>query len=194
VGTERTDAPLAIAIAIAGRTRAGKTTLAGALAGELGWPQTSFSSFVRAVAAERGLPEERRALQDLGAGLIEELGPRGFVEGALDYAGLSGEDIPFLIEGVRHVVTWDALREVVAPASALLIYLTVSDRERDRRLAAEGISAAEGREWERHSTEHDVLHLLEAKADFVLDADQPADYVANTVVEWLREGRWAKTV
>jgi adenylate kinase family enzyme len=175
-----------LVIAVAGRTRAGKTTLARKLAEQLGRPQSSFSGYVRAVASARGLPEERWVLQDLGAGLIEELGPRGFVEAALDHSNLFRERVPFLIEGVRHVTTWDALREIAEPGAAALFYLEVSDGERDRRLAAEGISAAEGREWERHSTERDVLHVLAAKADLVLNADKPADYVANKAMEWLR--------
>jgi adenylate kinase family enzyme len=176
------------AVSLAGRTRAGKTTLAVALADGLGWPQTSFSSFVRAIAADRGLGEDRRTLQDLGAEMIETLGPRGFVEGALDHAGLASSNAPFVIEGVRHVTTLEALKWVVAPHPVALIYLAVSDDERDRRLAAEGISAAEGSRWEEHSTEYDVLHRLEEAADLVIDADLPRDFVANTAVTWLSQG------
>jgi adenylate kinase family enzyme len=172
-------------VVIAGGTRAGKTTLTDALAETLGWPSTSFSAYVRATAADRGLPEERRPLQDLGAAMIEEMGPRRFVEGALAYAHLDPRSGPLLIEGARHVATWEALREVASPMPAALIYLAVSDSERNRRLAAEGISAAAGREWEEHSTEYEVLHLLEAAADLVVDADRPKDYVANTAVAWL---------
>jgi adenylate kinase family enzyme len=177
--------PPARLAAIAGRTRAGKTTLTDALSAALGWPSTSFSAYVRATAADRGLPEERRTLQDLGAEMIEETGPRGFVEGALAHADLDPRDGPLLIEGARHVRVWEALREVASPLPAVLIYLAVSDSERDRRLAAEGISDEEGRKWEEHSTEYEVLHLLPSAADLVLDADQPKDYVANSAVEWL---------
>lgn len=173
-------------VAVAGRTRAGKTTLTAALAEALGWPQTSFSSYVRASAAARGLPEDRRTLQDLGAEMIEQMGPRGFAQGALDHANLSAEDAPFLIEGVRHVSTLQGLKAAAAPVPVKLVYLAVSDQERDRRLAAEGISAAEGREWEEHSTERDVLHLLEERADLVIDADRSRDYVAKTALDWLR--------
>jgi adenylate kinase family enzyme len=172
-------------VAVAGRTRAGKTTLTQALAETLGWPQTSFSSYVRATATARRLPEDRRTLQDLGAEMIEGMGARRFVEGALAHARFTLVDAPFLIEGVRHVSTLEALKEVAAPVPARLIYLKVSDEERDRRLAAEGIAPAEGREWETHSTEHDVLHLLESRADLVIDADRPRDYVAKTALEWL---------
>jgi adenylate kinase family enzyme len=173
-------------IAVAGRTRAGKTTLATALSHELDLPQTSFSSYVRATAVSRQLGATRQVLQDLGAEMIERLGPRGFVEGALDHAGLTPDDAPFVIEGVRHVTVLEAMREVAAPLPVTLIYLAVSDEERNRRLAAEGISAAEGSQWEKHSTEYDVLHRLQAEADLVIDADQPRDFVANTALDWLR--------
>jgi thymidylate kinase len=174
-------------VAISGRTRAGKTTLAHALAADLGWPRASFSEYVRAVARDRGLEQSRRALQDLGAELVATLAPGEFAMGALTNAGLRPRDAPFAIEGVRYVSTLEGLREVAAPLPVALIYLTVSDAERDRRLAAEGVAVAEGRRWEEHPTEHDVLHRLEAVADLVVDADAPADLVAKTVERWLRE-------
>lgn len=173
-----------LVLAVAGRTRAGKTTLTAKLSAELGWPSASFSNHVKAVAAARALPLERRPLQDLGAELVEA-GPREFVSRTLAHTGIAPGDPPFLIEGVRHVRTLDALVALVAPARVALIYLDVSDGERNRRLAAEGISVDEGREWERHSTELEVPTLLEQHADLVLDADRPPDYVANRVLDWI---------
>lgn len=176
-------------VAIAGRTRAGKTTLATALAAELGWPAASFSSYVRAEAGRRGIAEERRPLQDLGASMIETMGPRAFVAGMLDAARLTiAADAPLLVEGVRHLVVLEALREIAAPIPADLVFLDVSDAERNRRLAAEGVSAAEGAEWEQHSTERDVVNRLPSVADLLVDADAPRDFVAKTVLTWLRGG------
>lgn len=172
-------------VALAGRTRAGKTTLATALGRRLAWPTTSFSAFVRATATRRGLPESRRTLQDLGAAMIEDEGARAFVLGALAQAGaLNG---PFVIEGVRHLVTLEALRQVVRPRALGLIYLKVSDGERDRRLELEGVAAAEGRVWETHSTERDVLDALDRAADLVIEADRPQDFVADTAIDWIAQ-------
>jgi len=160
--------------------------LATALAAELGWPSASFSSYVRAEARRRAIEERRRRLQDLGALMIETMGPRAFVEGMLDNAGLTtAADSPLLVEGVRHLTVLGALREVASPVPTQLVYLDVSDTERNRRLAAEGVPAKEGDEWEEHSTEYDVLHRLEPEAELVIDADKPADFVANTALDWL---------
>jgi hypothetical protein len=173
-------------VAIAGRTRSGKTTLTTTLATELGWPSASFSSYVRAEARRRAIEENRRGLQDLGAQMIETMGPRAFVEGMFENAGLTVvEHAPLLVEGVRHLTVLEALREVSAPIPTHLVYLNVSDTERNRRLAGEGISAREGEEWEEHSTEQDVLHGLEGQADLVVDADKPRDFVANTALSGL---------
>lgn len=177
------DPPLVLTIS--GRTRAGKTTLATELSESLRWPWTSFSSYVRAEAQRRGIPETRRALQDLGAGLIDELGAEEFCRRMLEHGTVSVESAPFIVEGVRHLAVLKALRRVLAPAKVLHVHLDVSDAERNRRLAGEGVSAAEGQQWERHSTERDVLAGLPGAADLLVDADRAREEVANTVVEWL---------
>lgn len=82
----------------------------------------------------------------------------------------------------------EALRQVGAPIPIRLIYLDVSDAERNRRLRAEGVSAGDGEEWEEHSTEYDVLNRLSAAADLTVDADMPPDFVAKTVLDWLAGG------
>lgn len=174
-----------LVVAISGRTRAGKTTLANALQETLHWPVGSFSFFVRAEARDRGVAETREYLQDLGALLIEELGPLRFCEAALaanDLLPLSG---PRVIEGVRHLITLQGLRRAAAPAPVRLVHLDVSDSERDRRLRLEGVAVEEGAAWEQHSTERDVLDGLGAAADLVVDANQPAKDVAKSVISWL---------
>jgi hypothetical protein len=176
-----------LVLAISGRTRAGKTTLATALEERLGWPAASFSRWIRAEAHRRGIPEERRTLQDLGADLIVELGWRDFCLGMLRHANLGRGDAPFVVEGVRHLGTLAALRDVVAPAPLRLVHLSVSDAERDRRLAAEGVDAATGAAWELHSTEQEVIAGLPEVADLVVDADRPREEVLRTVLDWLEE-------
>lgn len=178
-------------VAISGRTRAGKTTLAAGLERELGWQTASFSSWIRAEARERGLAEERRPLQDLGARLIEELGWDEFCLAMLRHARVGPADAPFAVEGIRHVGTLDGLRDVLAPVEVVLVHLNVSDEERNRRLAAEGVDVETGAAWERHWTEQEVLNALPTAADLVIDGDQPKRDVLATVVNWLDESRRA---
>lgn len=174
-------------LAISGRTRAGKTTLARALSEALGWPGTSFSSWIREEASRRELPNDRRTLQDLGAQLIEELGWDVFCRQMLQHANLSADDAPFIVEGLRHLGTLVGLRRVLAPVPVVLVHLDVSDKERLRRLESEGVDQAEAARWERHSTEIEVINRLPEAADLVVDADLPANQVANTVIAWLGE-------
>jgi hypothetical protein len=135
------------------------------------------------------IAEKRLQLQDLGAAMIEAMGPRAFVEGMLENAGLTiAGDAPLFVEGVRHLTVLEALHQVAAPIPTQLIYLDVSDAERNRRLKAEGVSVEEGEKWERHSTEHDVINRLPSVAGLTVDADMPPDFVAKTALGWLVGG------
>ncbi|HEX2070127.1 MAG TPA: hypothetical protein VHF90_00580 [Thermoleophilaceae bacterium] len=89
------------------------------------------------------------------------------------------------MEGVRHVGTLEGLRSVFSPVPVRLVHLAVSDAERNRRLAAEGVDAATGARWEQHSTEREVLAELPAIADLVVCADQPREQVLAEVSSWL---------
>jgi hypothetical protein len=102
-------------------------------------------------------------------------------------AGLPQADRPLVIEGVRYATTLDGLRQVSAPAPVYLLHLDVSDAERNRRLAAEGVSAKEGAEWEQHGTEREVLSVLPGLADLVIDADQPVAEVRDCAISWIEE-------
>jgi hypothetical protein len=162
--------------------------VSSALNERLGWPYVSFSSYIRAEARRRGLPDERRVLQDLAAGMIDEYGWDRFCQEMLDYSGLDRGQAPFIVEGARHFETVEALRRLLSPVPVLLIYLAVSDEERNQRLAREGVDEETGSQWERHSTEREVLEVLPKAADLVVDADQPLGDLANTVSEFLIGG------
>jgi dephospho-CoA kinase len=174
-----------LVLALSGRTKAGKSTVAGALAGTLGWPSASFGDYVREEARLRNEPAEREKLQQLGAELIVALGWRQFSRRALAHARLDGDSVPCILEGIRHLEALTTLRELFAPAPVYLIYLDISDHQRNRRLAAEGVSVGRAAAWERHSTERDTQGVLAAYADLVVPATEQPKSCVSTILNWL---------
>lgn len=104
-----------LVIALSGRTKAGKSTIAEALALRLHWPCASFGGYVRAEAHRTNRPDDRESLQELGADLIARLGWEGFCRGTLAHAGLDGSSAPCIVEGVRHLDALDMLRHFFEP-------------------------------------------------------------------------------
>ena len=176
-------------IALSGRLGSGKSTLARELAAHLGWPLASFGGYLRGVAAGRGLPDTREALQELGASLLEREGARSFCEAVLRSAGWR-PGRPAIVEGVRHVAVASALRELAAPLPSLLVYLQSSEEVRRGRLDRRGENEL-GRlpAIESHSTEADVGEKLGMLADLLVDSEQEVLAVVHEVVATLsREG------
>lgn len=171
-------------LGLAGRTSAGKTTVASGLSERLGWPVASFGDYVRAQAKQSGLGTERESLQEVGAGLIETLGPECITLRALAHAGLSTDTVPCVIDGIRHESVWTALHELFSPSRMVLVFITVDDETRDQRLSDAGVSAVEGRRWEKHSTEVEVATRLQSLADLTVTMDNNA--VAR-ICSWLSE-------
>ncbi len=56
-------------LAFAGRMGAGKSSVSGAFAADLGWKFASFGAFVRKTATNRGIEHTRESLQAVGAEL-----------------------------------------------------------------------------------------------------------------------------
>lgn len=173
-------------LALSGRTKSGKSSIADLLKEELDWPCASFGDYVRSVAEQKDMPTTRESLQDLGAELIVTLGWESFCMHMLNHSGLDARSAPCIIEGVRHLDALHTLRKLFSPVSVHLVHLEVSDEERDRRLQAEGISSDRGAAWESHSTERDVAEALPALADLVLPITSSPDATVGAVLEWLR--------
>ena len=180
------EGPPQLVVALSGRTLSGKSSVTRVLSERLGWPSVSFGDFVRAEAAERGLPDSREVLQDLGQDLISELGWEDFCVATLDNAGLDSKSAPCIIEGVRHVDALSALRSAFSPASVLHVHLDVSDELRAVRLEAAGIPEVQGEEWEEHMTERDVAEILPEEADLrVTVTGQSVEVTAGEIQTWI---------
>jgi len=173
-----------LVLALAGRTTAGKTTIATELSKQLGWPRAAFGDFVRNEAVAAGLDVEREMLQALGAELIEQLGWTEFCLRVLRHAGLSASSVPCIVEGIRHTEALSTLVAIFAPTPVRLVYITLTDGERNKRLAFEDVSASRGKRWEQHSTEREVAMLAD-RAALVLPSD--ADAVPN-IRAWVCRG------
>jgi dephospho-CoA kinase len=169
-------------LALAGKIGSGKSTLAVSFAKSMGWTHVSFGDFVRSVTRERGLPETREVLQDIGDELIsEDLG--GFCRGVLEQANwMPGQ--PLVIDGIRHAEVNNRLRRLVAPQKYVLVYVSVDDQTRKerlrKRLRLEGVNERELVERvEIHPTEEQVKNILPLIADYKLDGTEPIPVLIN---------------
>ncbi|MCH8247918.1 MAG: AAA family ATPase [Bacteroidetes bacterium] len=173
-----------VALAISGRIASGKSSLAQGLASTLRWKQASFGDYVRFVAIERGMEPTRANLQTIGAQLVDE-DPTGFVSAVLQHAGWIKEE-PIIIDGLRHIVILETLRQLLSPLSLKLILVTVGDDVRGERLKSRSDGLAECLQVvEAHSTEQDVRGDLLAFADLSVDGSKPLNQLVVEVVEWV---------
>ena len=172
-------------LAFAGAIGSGKTTISAGVAGTLGWARVSFGDYVRAEARRRGLDDSsREVLQEVGEALIAQ-GWEPFCQAILAQAlWVSGE--PLVIDGVRHVRAVETLRELVAPAMLLVVYLDADEDVRRLRLRErEGTYSARPYQIEMHLTEADVATRLRALADYRVNAAVERDVVTQQIVAWL---------
>jgi dephospho-CoA kinase len=165
-------------LALAGKIASGKSKLADEFAKTMGWPHVSFGDFVRGVARERGLPDTREVLQELGDKFIrEEL--ESFCKSVLAQADWKPGQ-PLVIEGVRHAEVDTLLRELVAPSKYFLVLVSVDDQTRKERLRAEGIDDRDLVERvETHPTEKQVKRVLPHIADYKLRGTDPIPVLIN---------------
>ncbi len=174
-----------LVLALSGRTKAGKSTIARALGERLGWPWASFGDYVREAARRTSRTDTREGLQELGRELIADLGWKEFCRRTLAHGGLYGDSVPCIVEGVRHLNALTTLRDLFLPAPVYLVHLDVADEARDQRLETEGIPAHRGAEWEQHSTERDVHDTLPARAQLRVSVDQSPEPSVSVIIDWL---------
>lgn len=168
-------------ICFSGGIASGKTTLASAVAKHRGLRLATFGGFVRQVANRRKIPEEREALQELGAALIAEMTFDGFCSAVLRDAGwTSGGSV--VVDGIRHVPAYEAIERLVSPVETRLFFVDVAREVRQSR--ADNPDRAERTELTKadaHSTEIDVHGPLRTLADRVLDGTKTLEELVEDV-------------
>ena len=119
-------------IAFSGKRASGKSTVSAEVAKALDWKWASFGEYLRSVAKHEGVSDSTETLQELGATLARQ--PDRFCREVLSHWGWQAGE-PLVIEGVRHKEILNSLRQLVAPLEARLVFLSIDEQERFRRLA-----------------------------------------------------------
>src|SRR5258708_7620449 len=157
-----------VVVCFSGGIASGKTTLATAVADRLGLKVATFGGFVRGAARTRAIAEGREELQALGEALIAEMGWGAFCRAVLDAVGWSvGASV--VVDGIRHVAAFEAVKSLVVPVPARLIFVDVPREVRQARAAESRAGGGDLAKADAHSTERDVHGALREMADLVLD-------------------------
>lgn len=150
---------------ISGKIGSGKTTIGKMIANEIGGIHGSVSDFLKAELKKQGITAPtREQLQDLGATYIEN----GWVEFAsqtVKYIGRKKE-IPFVIDGIRHINFLNAMKMICWPAPVYEVVLHANDDTLQQHLSIRGAEVFDS----THRAEGDLEGLL-AAADIVIDID-----------------------
>lgn len=183
-----------LVIGIAGHARSGKSTLADALSQRLGISVVSFGREVRAIAAERNLTQEpgseRETLMRLGEELVSRM-PTEFCKRVLAQAGWT-PGTSLVVEGIRHRVVLDELRQLVTPTPLFLAFLETPASEREHRLATEGPGGLTLDVIDAHSTERDLDGVLRQEAQVVVSGASPVEESLTQVIHALRSAVWRR--
>ncbi len=152
-----------IKILIAGGTCSGKSTLAKLIAGHTGYPIASFGGILRNYARASNLPLTVESLQNLGQGLISQLGYDGFLQWVIDHSPNISWDGPLVLDGVRHAAMHESLKKVFS--TNILVYCVCGkEMQLARMMSRDGIS--------REDAERILSHPLE---QFIIDMEPRAN-------------------
>jgi dephospho-CoA kinase len=170
-----------VVIAFSGRIASGKSTISSAVAESLHLPYVSFGNYVRFVARCRRLTESREVLQEIGANLVEK-DIEGFTRAVLAQADWQpGQSI--VVDGIRHMMVLDCLRQIVAPTQLYLIFVAVDEATRSTRLLdREGIGLENYLHLDRDSTEQQVKSHLAEISDLVVDGTHPLEAIVDLII------------
>lgn len=170
-------------ICLSGAPGSGKTTIAKALAARTGLQCGSFGDYVRGRARQQGLSTDRASLQRLGQSLVDQ-GPRDFCKATLDWLGWTPPN-GLILEGLRHVSVFDALRALVHPIRVSLVFIDIDEGAQRARLKARGneeLSEALAAD----PTEREIS-LLRHRADLVVTSPETPDSALAAITSWIGE-------
>jgi hypothetical protein len=129
--------------------------------------------------------ERREVLQELGSQLIEDHGYAWLCQEVIKAANRRA-DQDLVIDGIRHVEAFDAIKALVAPAKAVLLHLRLEyESEVLARDSERGVTPGQRAVVERHATERDVQFALPARADLIISGETPLEQTLATAREFL---------
>lgn len=167
-----------------GMLGSGKSTVSKAVALHLGANWSGFGKIVKKMAEEQGLKIEREQLQAFGEQIVRET-PEMFCEKILaDASYLNGHAI--VLDGLRHASILALLRQKLAPAQLLCVFVDIGEAIRVERVSKrDGLSSERLRQLDMHSTEIEVGKVLRSLSDFVVDNSHAPESAVNAVIVWL---------
>ena len=178
-----------LVVVVCGRIASGKSTAVDFVAAEFGFKAVSFGSYVRHLAALRGMPGTRGQLQDLGDCLFRFRGSSGLLQDTLEHYGIDPDD-SVVFDGVRHLGILAGIRQ--AAEATIAVYLEANQEERFRRHQARqcyGWTLEEFLVVDQHLVEAGNSKLIE-QCDLVLDGARPTTVVQNMLrdqlSQWIR--------
>lgn len=120
-------------ICLSGKIGSGKTTLANGLAKRLEIPLLSTGDFIKSECKSRGSSLiYRENLQTVGMEYINT-GWDSFVNEFLKHYNWI-KSSSYLIEGIRHVEFYNAIKRFTDPTKTYLVYIDLDEKERQDRI------------------------------------------------------------
>ena len=172
-----------------GRLGSGKTQLSQQVAEALGMRWTSFSSIIKIIAGESGIPIQREALQALGEELVAN-SPESLCRRVLEGAQPVNNQ-PIIIDGLRHREIYLLLKQLSAPRQLRCIYVDVPEAIRmERLMKRERLTVAEVYRLEQHSTEIQVANVVCQLADYTVTNDEALDATVQNILRWIKTGQF----
>lgn len=128
---------------------------------------------MRAVATRRGIEGSRDALQALSNELLGEYGHSGLAELVIRSRHWD-QKVPLIIDGVRHVEAIEAIRKILEPIPAHLVFIKTPNNVRMERIKLrDSTDIKTARQQDLHDTELEVSEQLRYLADAVVDGRKP---------------------